>query len=77
MGQIASGILKGSQVRLTGTQTLSGPAAAAPAPARGVQARIIERTGDDAVVEIVCDCGKVIRLRCTCAQAATAGNADP
>jgi hypothetical protein len=71
MSQTMTGVLKGSQVRLTGRRPVGEPAAASgaagAAACQGVTARIVEQSADQAVVEVLCTCGNVIRLRCACA----------
>jgi hypothetical protein len=67
MTQAGSSVLKGSQVRLAGPQKIGQAATCAP---DGATARIVEQSGGRAVVEIVCDCGRTIRLHCTYADPA-------
>jgi len=56
-----SAVLKRNEVRLT-----QDPApGSAPASAGSPQARIVAQTDCEAVVEVTCDCGRKVRLRCT------------
>jgi hypothetical protein len=73
-----TGVLKGSQVRLAGPRPAGEVAAAAAAKAgcQGVTARIVEQSADQAVVEVLCTCGNVIRLRCACAAPGASANAN-
>ena len=78
MTQAMSGVLKGSRIRQTPPKPL-GPAGfpAGGGQDSGAAARIIEQAGGQAVVEIVCDCGKVIHLRCTYDAPAAPGGVNP
>ena len=72
MTQTASGVLKGSQVRLAGRQRIgdSAPQAA--------EARIVEQAPGRAVIEVLCPCGNTIHLECTCGpEPAPAGEQPP
>jgi hypothetical protein len=80
MSQAITGILKGSQVRLAGRRPAGEPATASGhaggAACQGVTARIVEQSADQAVVEVLCTCGNVIRLRCACAAPDASANAN-
>jgi hypothetical protein len=69
MSQTMTGVLKGSQVRLAGRRPAGGAAC------QGVTARIVEQSADQAVIEVLCTCGNVIRLRCACAATDASANA--
>jgi hypothetical protein len=62
----AVGILKKDRVRPGGTRRLGGQAGTPAGAAAGgaARARIVEQTGDGAVVEIICPCGRRIRVQC-------------
>jgi hypothetical protein len=58
------GVLKKSQVRPAGAYPLNpGPAAPAPAPAKG-DVRLVEQHADHAVLEVRCACGRVTYVHC-------------
>ncbi len=75
MRAAASGVLKGSRVRLAGAQPIGEASPSSPEGA--VTARIVERSGGQALVEIVCECGRTIHLHCTCGGAAGEGAPEP
>jgi len=65
MTQAFRGVLKGSQVRLVEPQRIAQPAPGSGArrPA-GPAARIVRQEDGEVVVEVVCECGRVIHLHC-------------
>ena len=81
MSQTMTGVLKGSQVRLAGPRpagqaAAAGGGSAGGAGCQGVTARIVEQSADQAVVEVLCTCGNVIRLRCACGAPDASANAN-
>jgi cytochrome c5 len=62
-----SAVVKKSEVRLTQEPAPDSASAGVPAVAK---ARIVAQTETEAVVEVTCDCGRKIRLRCTYPRAA-------
>ena len=61
-----SAVVKKSQVRLT-----EGPPAGGPVAAGGPQARLIEAGETEAQIEVICTCGRKVRVRCTYARGGT------
>ncbi len=71
MDQSSAAVLKKTEVKLTQSVQLGcAPAGQGPHPP---QARIVEQNDTDAVVEVVCGCGRKILLLCDC----TAQGGDP
>ncbi len=64
MDQSSAAVLKKTEVKLTQSVQLGcAPAGQGPHPP---QARIVEQNDTDAVVEVVCGCGRKILLLCDC-----------
>jgi hypothetical protein len=54
-------VLKKNQVRISGAVNISQPSMQ---PANGPCARVIRQGPDETIIEITCDCGKTVNLRC-------------
>ena len=66
MDRTLSGVVKASQVRLAEPRQIGQSAPGEPAGRRpGATAKIVQQAPGEAVIEIACDCGQAIRLRCT------------
>ncbi len=62
-----SPVVKKNKVKMAGTRDLSvsSPQEAQGAPGSGgANARILQQTDTEAVIEVLCDCGRQIHLHC-------------
>ena len=76
MSQIASGVLKHSRIRPAEPKPIGGAPPGGRAKPQAA-ARIVQQDAGQAVVEITCACGSVIRLRCAWDGGQDAGPATP
>ena len=66
MDQSSAAVLKKTEVKLTESVHLGSASAGQGPAAHPPQARIIEQNDTNAVVEVVCGCGRKILLLCDC-----------
>ena len=61
---MSSGMFKKDNIKITGKRILGTPGVGVSPGGRGASARIVRQDANITLVEVACECGKTIHVRC-------------